>query len=281
MHNATWGDGKVVYPRKYIPEMEGERSSTMDPRQPYAYSFPSALMSVDPCLIHSRRGEKHPMVRGFLSLLYDGAFKSSISSAIIEEIENLRQAGLAWIAYYYFDFKDISKRDLRGLLVSLVFQLGGCSGLFWDVLHKLFTTCRDGSQQPSEAALAKCLKNMLEIPCQIPIFVVLDALDECSSTTGTPSARENVLDFVEDLLRSNHPNLFMCITSRPEQDIHAALNALTSPSSRVSLQEESGQREDINNYIRSFVRSDKAMRRWREEDKELVINTLSERAFGM
>ena len=114
----------------------------------------------------------------------------------------------------------------------------------------------------------------------MPIFTVLDALDECPNTTGTPSARENVLDFVEDLVRS-HPNLFMCITSRPEQDIQAVLNSLTSVSFRVSLHEESGQREDINNYIRAFVRSDKAMRRWREKDRELVIRTLSERAGGM
>jgi hypothetical protein len=221
------------------------------------------------------------VVRGFLSLLCDGAFKSSISSAIIEEIEILRQAGSAWIAYYYFDFKDISKRDLRGLLVSLVFQLGCCSGFFWDVLHNLYTTCRDGSQQPSEAALAKCLKNMLELAGQVPIYVVVDALDECPNTTGTPSDRESVLDFVEDLLRSNHPNLYICITSRPEQDIQAVLNPLTSTSSRVSLHEEGGQKEDINSYIRSFVYSDRPMRRWRGVDKELVINTLSERAQGM
>jgi len=47
------------------------------------------------------------------------------------------------------------------------------------------------------------------------------------------------------------------------------------------LHEESGQREDINNYIRSFVDADRAMRRWRKEDRELVITTLSERADGM
>jgi hypothetical protein len=49
----------------------------------------------------------------------------------------------------------------------------------------------------------------------------------------------------------------------------------------VALHEECGQKEDIYNYICSFVSADKAMRRWREEDKELVINTLSERAGGM
>jgi hypothetical protein len=47
------------------------------------------------------------------------------------------------------------------------------------------------------------------------------------------------------------------------------------------LHEEDGQRQDINGYVRTFVRTDAAMRRWRAEDKELVINTLSERANGM
>jgi hypothetical protein len=122
---------------------------------------------------------------------------------------------------------------------------------------------------------------MLKLPGQVPIFIILDALDECPNSTGTPSARELILDFVENLVASNHPNLFICTTSRPEQDIQSVLNPLTSARRRVSLHEEHGQREDINRYVRSFVCGDKTMQRWREEDKELVINTLSNRANGM
>jgi len=210
-----------------------------------------------------------------------GALKSSTSSTIIEDINNLREAGPTLLAYYYFDFNDSTKRDVRGLLKSLLLQLGESSGHCWTALQQLYTACRDGSDQPSEVALAKCLKSMLSLPGQDPIFVVLDALDECPSTTGTPSPREKVLDLVEDLVLSDHPKLFICITSRPEQDIQAVLNPLTSASSRVSLHEESGQREDIKNYIRDFVQSDRAMRRWRKEDRELVIRMLSERADGM
>jgi hypothetical protein len=109
----------------------------------------------------------------------------------------------------------------------------------------------------------------------------MDALDECPNNTGTPSAREKVLEIVEEIVRSNNSNLFVCITSRPEQDINAALNPLTPPSRRVSLHEEGGQRQDINNYVRFFVQSDRAMQRWRAEDKELVIRGLLERAQGM
>jgi hypothetical protein len=49
----------------------------------------------------------------------------------------------------------------------------------------------------------------------------------------------------------------------------------------VSLHDESGQQQDIVNYVTSFVRSDRKVRRWREEDKDLVIKILSERADGM
>ena len=201
-----------------------------------------------------------------------------LSSAIIEEIKYIRKSRSALVAYYYFDFKDAAKRDVRGLLTSLLLQLVDDSDPCWDLLSQLHKTCRDGSEQPSEAALAQCLNSMLD---QIPTYIIIDALDECPDNTGTPSARERVLDFVEDLVQLNHSNLFICITSRPEQDINNALNPLAPPSHRVSLHEEGGQMEDINSVVRSFVMNDRTMRRWRSEDKQLVIRVLSERAQGM
>ena len=192
-----------------------------------------------------------------------------------------RSPDSALIAYYYFDFKDAAKRDVRGLLTSLLLQLADDSGRCCDLLSQLHEKCRRGSEQPSDAALAQCLENMLDLPGQAPTYIVIDALDECPNNIGTPSAREKVLNFVEDLVESNHSNLFICITSRPEQDITTIINPLTPPSRRVSLHEEAGQRSDIDSYVRSFVQSDRTMRRWRAEDKELVINVLSERANGM
>jgi len=217
----------------------------------------------------------------FLICFCDGEVIFLLSSTIIKDIKNMRDARSSLIAYYYFDYKDKAKRDIHGLLTSLLFQLARGSDSCWNVLYQLYTTCNDGSEQPSNAALSKCFENMLKLPGQLPFFVILDALDECPSTTETPSARERVLDFVEDLVGPGYSNLFICITSRPEQDIQAVLNPLTSTSRRVSLHDEVGQREDINSYLRSFVHTDRAMRRWKEEDKELVVNTLSERAGGM
>jgi hypothetical protein len=160
-------------------------------------------------------------------------------------------------------------------------QLAEASIECQDALFQCHTDCKDGLEKPNEDYLAQCLESMLELLVQIPVYIIVDALDECPNQNGTPSAREEVLDFVGDLIKANHPNLFVCITSRPEQDIADVLNPLTSSSRRVSLHEESGQKEDINGYIHAYVHSDKSMRRWRDDDKELVIDTLTERAGGM
>jgi hypothetical protein len=211
----------------------------------------------------------------------DRKFILLLSSAIIEEIKHTRNSRSALVAYYYFDFKDAAKRDVRGLLNSLLLQLVDDSDTCWDLLSQLHKTCRNGSEQPSEAALAQCLNSMLDLSGQIQTYIIIDALDECPNNTGTPSARERVLGFVEDLVQSKHSNLFICITSRPEHDINTALYPLTPQPRRVSLHEESGQMEDIISFVRSFVMNDRTMRRWRAEDKDLVIRVLSERARGM
>jgi hypothetical protein len=271
----------VDYPKQQIPGLEEKWLPVMGPRKSYAFLSLSTSRLLIQSPITQRVREKAFCGARFLNCFCARKFIFWMSSAIIEDVKNMREDRPALIAYHYFDFKDASKRDVRGLLASLLFQLGADSDCCGKVLLNLHTSCRDGSERPSDAALAECLKSMLELPGQLPIFLIVDALDECPNTTGTPSAREEVLDFLEDLVGSNHSNLFICVTSRPEQDIQTVLNPLTSPFRQLSLHEEGGQMEDIKNYIHSFVHKDRTMRRWREEDRKLVISILSERAGGM
>jgi len=183
------------------------------------------------------------------------------------------------MAYFYFDFRDINKQSRRDLLPSLVTQLSDQSHRHCDILNELYLKHKSGAQKPSDDELIRCLKNMLALPDQQPVYVIIDALDECPDTSGLPSPREQVLDLLEELVELRSPNLRLCVTSRPEVDIRRALEPLTS--FRLSLHEESGQRQDIIEYVTSVVHTDQKMRRWRDEDKNLVIETLSERADGM
>ena len=191
----------------------------------------------------------------------------------------MHTAGLATMAYYYFDFRDVKKQDRYGLLSSLLFQLSAESDSCYEVLSKLYADSSSGARKPTRNSLSKCLKDMLSLPEQGRTFIVIDALDECPNISGTPSAREEVLDLIEELVDLELPNLHLCVTSRPEIDIRTVLDPLTSL--RISLHEETGQREDILEYIKSIVRSDRRMRKWKEEDKQLVIGALSDKADGM
>jgi hypothetical protein len=201
------------------------------------------------------------------------------SSAIIKEIMGMSEAGLASIAFFYFDFRESSKQEVRGALSSLLTQLSAQSDVCCAVLERIYSAHHAGSKEPSEDALRECLKSMLILQDQGPIFIVLDAIDECPNSTGTPSPRENVLELVEWLSELQNPNLSICVTSRPEADIEDVLRPLASHM--VSLHGESGQNEDIISYIKWFINSDSKARKWRKEDKELVLERLSERADGM
>ena len=185
------------------------------------------------------------------------------------------------MAYFYFDFRDAKKQHWNDLLSSLLIQLSSQSGSCCDILSRLYEAHDEGAQQPSNHDLTRCLKDMLSLPSQRPIYLIMDALDESPSTSGIPSPREMVLQLLKELVDLSLPNLHICVTSRPEFDIRNVLEPLTSR--RVSLHDQTGQKEDIAEYVRSIVYSDseQIMRRWRMEDKELVIKTLSERADGM
>ena len=185
------------------------------------------------------------------------------------------------MAFFFFDFKDTSKQDARALLSSLIVQLSRRSQSFYNVLFNFYSIHEKGSQQPSIGALTKCLEDMIDASGDVPIYIILDAVDECPNTKGIPSSRRQVLDLVEKLVNQGYPRLHLCITSRPEVDIQTSLEPLTSTSNRICLHDQIGQKKDIVEFVRGVVYSDENMRRWRDEDKQLVIEMFSERANGM
>ena len=142
----------------------------------------------------------------------------------------------------------------------------------------MYSTHGNGTQQPSNIALESCLREMLSVSTGQPIYIIVDALDECPNSSGIPTPREDVLSLLYDLVRLNQPNLHICITSRPEVDIKDVLGPLALT---ISLHDEFGQMKDISDYVSNFVSSDRMMGRWRSAEKELVVKELSKKADGM
>jgi hypothetical protein len=201
------------------------------------------------------------------------------SSVIIHDLKVMSNAGSSFLAYFFFDFKDTGKQNSRALLSSLLVQLSDQSDMFCDTLSSLYSTHKQGSEQPTDDSLAQCLKDMLMTMGQVPIYLIMDALDECPNDSGIPSSREKVLKLVKELIGLHHPNLRMCVTSRPEFGICTTLKPLATQ--QVSLHDEIGQMQDIIDYVTSVVSSDERMKRWRDCDKTMVIERLTEKADGM
>jgi len=187
--------------------------------------------------------------------------------------------GLASLAFFYCDSREGQKKERRGLLTSLLTQLCGQSDAYCAILSDLYSTKGKGLHHVSDGELRRHLLRILQLPGQAPAYIVIDGLDECPVTGGLPSPREGALHIVEELVDLQLPNLRICVTSRPEVDIDSVLRPLALYS--VSLHDQSGQIQDIAEYVKHVVSTDRNARRWTKENKELVIQVLTEKSGGM
>ena len=230
-------------------------------------------------LLRSWLREERPLVCRFPSVVTSYSTYLIISAAIIQHIMTLHDDGSVTLTYFYFDFRDEEKQNVRNAVTSILVQLSLSSKHCCDILYRLYSAHGKGTRQPSDRILIDRLKEMLTVMArQKPIFIVMDALDECPDD-GTPTPREEVLTLVMVLVRLQLPNLHICVTSRPEIDIQTMLKP--SAIHAISLHDETKQKFVIANYVSSVVSSDTRMKKWRDEDKTLVVEELSERADGM
>ena len=190
----------------------------------------------------------------------------------------MRNTGLASLAFFYCDFREDQKKDRRGLLSSLLAQLCHQSDSYCDILANFYSGHANGLRRPSDNALAGCLKDLLKLPGLAPVYLIVDALDECPNTSAIPSSRAKVLDLLEELIKLQIPNLRICVTGRPETDIKDVLDPLLPRY--VSLDDEKGQERDIERYIKSVISMHPKNRRWKAEHKQLVIDVLTGKASG-
>ena len=272
-----WG---VVHSQQHALRMESIWTEfiTLDTRKTLVYrpslDLSQKLISYS---FHSWRWQERTLVH-YPFCISSWLLTLVTSSTIIEGIEDMQKSGLASLAMFYYDFREKEKKDLRGLLSSVLFQLCNQSYSYYTILSTFYSTYQGGARSPSNDELIRCFKDLLDLPGQAPVYLIVDALDECPNTS-LPSHRDQVLGLLEDLVNSKLPSLRICVTSRLEIDIKPILNILTFRS--VSLHDESGQKEDIENYIKSIVNTDRRMRRWTSVHKQLVIYVLTERADGM
>ena len=201
------------------------------------------------------------------------------SSSIIEDIQDMCMAGLAVLAIFYFHFGDTTKQDARNLLSSVLSQLCYQSDVFSEVLSSVYSSHDHGSREPSIDTLLECLKKIIALQGQGPLYIVVDALDECPNSSGLRTQREEVLKILKELIELKLPHLHLCVTSRPEIDIRRVFDPLNPYN--VSLHNQDGQIKDLAEFVKSVIGSDPKMQYWPTMVKELVIDTLAKTGGGM
>ena len=269
----------MVRSRKHILSMESVRSefTFMDPWETFVVIRFSSFQRLTVCFVAGAGKSVLWYVEHWI-LPYRELMMLA-SSSIIQDIIAMQKAGLASMAFFYCDFREDQKKDLRGLLSSLLVQLCHQSDSYCDILFKFYSEHAEGSRHPSDDELARCLIDLLKHPRHAPVYLIVDALDECPNTSAVRSPRDKVLTVIEELIKSQLPNLRICVTSRPETDIKDVLDTLNFNS--VSLHDEGGQNRDIEDYIKSVIYTHRKNKKWKAEHKEMVIEVLTEKANGM
>jgi hypothetical protein len=179
-----------------------------------------------------------------------------------------QKANVAQIIYY-FTFSDKRKQSYEDLLVSLIAQLGWKEPGFSMLRKAYFSGDR---KMPGREQLEEILYASLSSFDQV--FCHLDALDECPGDDG---ARQRLLESLELLLKQA-PNVGLLATSRDESDIREHMERLSAKSVCLT---DTVVDPDIRRYITKQVNRIPKLSRLDATTKELVEQTLMQKAGGM
>jgi hypothetical protein len=162
-------------------------------------------------------------------------------------LDHITQGNNSLILSFFFDFSDITKQTLDGMLRSLAFQLyqdGTNSAVHLDALSEAH---RGGRNQPATKALSDTVFKILA--AQKKVFIILDALDESKT-------RDGVLLWIEDIFSRpelNHVQLLY--TSRPESEFLQQIPPLIGKQNCLPFDNKT-----VNSDIRSWVTAQLSLR---------------------
>ncbi|KAI0544256.1 ankyrin repeat-containing domain protein [Xylaria curta] len=204
-----------------------------------------------------------------------GAGKTILSSSAVDVLQKDPKVN---VLYYYFSFGDNETQSIEDFKKALLAQLvqfltheDKDKGGFWHVpvaFQRLF-----GDYQLSEdLALERFEETFWELLKESPKnYIVVDALDECSSLDN----RVSVLNYLNRFRKYPHGNNCIMITSRWLDIVAKELQ----PEIRVIMESEN-VKQDIKSYLDHELESAKYSW-WKDELRAQVKQRLIEKAGGV
>ncbi|KAI2484784.1 multiple ankyrin repeats single kh domain protein [Pyrenophora tritici-repentis] len=185
-----------------------------------------------------------------------GCGKTILSSTIIEHLlQHCHNDTSMVTAYFYFDFNDTQKQDPELMLRSLLCQFLQRSVVIPKGVDALFSSCENGQRKPLLHALLDVVRQVAQEFAHV--YVILDALDECSQ-------RSELMDILETAARWQLNNLHLLMTSRKERDIERSLEGYVEEENVVCLQSDIVD-QDIQRYVQQRLHNDKGLAKWSKD----------------
>ena len=203
-----------------------------------------------------------------------GCGKTILSSTVITEIaQHCNHSSGSSLAYFFFDFNDIKKQQSSLMIRSIFVQLCSRSHEAMIELESLFASRQDG-QQPADLATLKTILQKT-IRKSKHIYIILDALDECSDIG-------DLLAVIQKIVEWNIPGLHLLCTSRWLTTVQETVQHLTIPERMIQIQNKAVE-ADVSSYIAHRVQTDPKLKRWRHRPdvQEEIRAALTEKANGM
>ncbi|KAF2124635.1 hypothetical protein P153DRAFT_325872, partial [Dothidotthia symphoricarpi CBS 119687] len=185
-----------------------------------------------------------------------GCGKTILSSTIIEHLlQHCHDDSNTVTVYFYFDFNDTQKQDPELMLRSLLCQLQQRPFIVPEGVDALFSSCENGQRQPSLHALLDVTRQAMQQFTHV--YVVLDALDECTQ-------RSELMDMLATVAKWRLNNVHLLMTSRKERDIESSLESYVREEDTVCLQGDLVD-NDIQRYVQQRLSDDKKLAKWNKD----------------
>ncbi|KAJ7898971.1 hypothetical protein B0H13DRAFT_2664450 [Mycena leptocephala] len=191
-----------------------------------------------------------------------GCGKTILSSTIIDTLRGRAEHH----AFFYFDTNSPDQRTVRQLLCSLVTQLSVQVISPDKTLNALWNSYTKGQHFPNNSALLLEALIPILIEFKDSVYIVLDALDECSE-------RDELLHVITVILAAGLSNVHLLVTSRPEVPCN-----MDTAEQLVSVSLEGCMDEDIELYVTEMLSKELG---WIFERKEEIKRRLLDCGNGM
>ncbi|KAL8650860.1 MAG: hypothetical protein Q9226_004967 [Calogaya cf. arnoldii] len=202
-----------------------------------------------------------------------GCGKTVLSATIIERLTGLCSHDQDHVlAYFYFSFDDQAFQKVDGMIRSIATQLCSQCTSIPHCVESLYSKCTEGRSQP----LPLTSNNLREMLCQLfgcfsQVYIVLDALDECTE-------RHDLVPVLEEFAGWHKPELHLLTTSRKEVDLEQCMGNLTNEADRIGIQ-GMAVAADISSYVLGRLRTDRRLKRWHKAELEKeIVETLTLKA---